>query len=126
MKFISRFAVLIVLLSLASIAFTQPTKPASSTVKPALVTPTPAPPDVKQPTAADVKPTPLPTLTEVESLKLENLQMKFTLLSQQQQQLQQTYTSLIQTILAEHPGYTWDAANSRLMPIPKSETPAKK
>ena len=101
MHSIFRFAALAVLAIAATLTFAQSPKPA-----------------VKQPTASDVKATPLPTLTENESLKLENLQMKFALLNQQQKELGQTYTSLIQSIIAEHPGYTWDAANSRLIPAP--------
>ena len=101
MHSIFRFAALSVLAIAATLTFAQSPKPV-----------------VKQPTASDVKATPLPTLTENESLKLENLQMKFALLNQQQKELGQTYTSLIQSIIAEHPGYTWDAANSRLIPAP--------
>ena len=115
MHSIFRFAALAVLAIAATLTFAQSPKPA---VKPAVTVQTPAMPAVKQPTVSDVKATPLPTLTENESLKLENLQMKFALLNQQQKELGQTYTSLIQSIIAEHPGYTWDAANSRLIPAP--------
>jgi hypothetical protein len=61
----------------------------------------------------------LPQPTEVQRLKLENLQLKATLLSQQQQALQQEYGALIQTIIAEHPGYIWNPQTAALQPAPK-------
>jgi hypothetical protein len=60
----------------------------------------------------------LPQPTEVQRLKLENLQLKATLLSQQQA-LQQEYGALVQAIIAEHPGYIWNPQTASLQPAPK-------
>jgi hypothetical protein len=61
----------------------------------------------------------LPQPTEVQRLKLENLQLKASLLAQQQQALQQEYSALVQAIIAEHPGYIWNPQTASLQPAPK-------
>ena len=63
-----------------------------------------------------IQPGPPPTtekLSEVEKLKIENLQLKFTQLTQQMQQAQseqqklgEQYRALLADIEKEHPGYT--------------------
>ena len=60
-----------------------------------------------------------PQPTEVQRLKLENLQLRATLLSQQQQALQQEYGALVQQIIAEHPGYIWNPQTAALQLAPK-------
>lgn len=62
-----------------------------------------------------------PVLTEVQKLKLENIQLKFSVIQSQQQQLQTEYQALVQQLLAEHPGYRWDAQTQSLVAVP---TPA--
>jgi len=54
----------------------------------------------------------------LQQAKLENLSLKFTLLQQQQAQLQGQYQALIQSIVAEHPGFQWDAQTSHLVAVP--------
>ncbi|HEY1810634.1 MAG TPA: hypothetical protein VGG42_18880 [Acidobacteriaceae bacterium] len=65
---------------------------------------------------------PGPQLTETESLKLENLQLKATVLQQQQQQLQQEFAVLMQSLSAEHVGYAFDPNSRTFRPLPKPET----
>ena len=68
----------------------------------------------------------LPQLTELERTRLENLQLKFQLLQQQQQQLQQSYADTVRQIQTEHPGYIFDAQSSTLRKQPSPATaPAK-
>ncbi len=67
----------------------------------------------------------LPQPTEFEKLQLENIQLKFSILTGQQQQLQTQYSSLIQKIVSEHPGTTWDAQQNRLIPAPKAAAEKK-
>lgn len=75
------------------------------------------------PQKSDVaKAAPTVALTEVEQLKLENLTLKASLLSQQQQQLQQQYGALVAEIQKAHPGYVLSPAGT-LVPAPK---PAQK
>ena len=79
----------------------------------------PKPPSAPVPSAVPDGAAPtLPTLTELQKAKLENLQLKFTLLQQQQTQLQGEYQTLVQTIVAEHPGFRWDAQSSSLVAVP--------
>jgi hypothetical protein len=69
-----------------------------------------------------------PALTEVESLKLENINLKFDALSRQMTELRQEYAALAAQLAAEHPGYAL-APNGTLVPAPKKEEdrgPAKK
>ena len=70
-----------------------------------------------------------PQLTEVEKLKLENVQLKFTQLSQQMQEIQKTqmdlrnqYQSLVADIEKEHPGFTV-GGNGELVAKPKPAEP---
>lgn len=71
----------------------------------------------------------LQQLTEVEKLKLENVQLKFTQLSQQMQEIQKAqmdlrtqYQGLVTAIEKEHPGFTV-GGNGELVakPAPKEE-----
>lgn len=84
-----------------------------------------APRPVQLPTSAQPKtaeaPKPAPVLTLLEKVKLENLQLKFYLLQQQQTDLQNQYQALVQGIVAEHPGFTWNPQTSSLQPIPAPE-----
>jgi len=92
------------------------TLPAFAQTKPA-----PAKPAAPAPQLASV---PQAQITEFEKLKLENIQLKFSLLQVQQKQLQAEYQSTIQAIVAEHPGYQWDPQTSALVATPKA-TPSK-
>jgi uncharacterized protein (DUF2236 family) len=109
----------------------------AQTVKPATTSATSAAP--AQPSAGQVTQPVSADLTEAEKAKLENLQLKFSLLGMQkkqipadEQQLQQAYSDLIRKIQVDHPGFYWDAQAAALKPIPKpapapdkSPTPAK-
>jgi hypothetical protein len=71
-----------------------------------------------------------PQLTELESKTIENIGLKAALNNTQQEQLktalaalQQEYQQAVGRIMAEHPGYSWDAQHGALIPIPK---PAEK
>ena len=82
-----------------------------------------APASSPQPAAA-AKPAPTsssPEPSELEKARLENLQLKFTLLDGQQRDLQSQYGALIQQIQAEHPGTYWDAKAGALKPIPAAK-----
>jgi Skp family chaperone for outer membrane proteins len=94
-------------------------------------------PAFAQTKSAPVKPEPpvvsvqTPEPTEVEKLKLENIQLKFSLLQTEQQRLQteqqklqSDYQATIQAITSEHPGYQWDAKTSSLIAVTKA-TPSK-
>jgi hypothetical protein len=82
----------------------------------------------------------LPQPTETELLKIENLQLKATVLAQalqsideqlkrlpserdatrkQQDQILQDYTALIKKIESEHPGFHWEPVKRTLIAIPK-------
>lgn len=106
MKSVLRVSFLVLLLVSAAAAFTQ-TKPA------------PAPAPAVSETA--------PQITELERTKLENLGLKFQLLQQQQQQLQQSYAETVRQIQTEHPGYIFDAQTSTLrkQPAPAAKPTAK-
>jgi hypothetical protein len=82
---------------------------------------------------------PAPTLTEVESLKIQNFSLKYLQiqtsidqLQQQQASLRAQYQALLKTIEAEYPGYTVEAtgnAEPALIEKPKdapTPTPSKK
>lgn len=71
-------------------------------------------------------PAPTAQLTEVERLKIENLQLKFGALQTQQQQLQSEYQALIQALTVSHPGYSWNPQTNTLVAIPKSAPVAEK
>ena len=74
-----------------------------------------------------------PQLKEVQKLKLENIQLKYTQLTMaiqdaqsKQQQLQKDYQALALEISKDYPGYMLDQ-NGSLVPAPKpSEKPAEK
>ena len=79
------------------------------------------------PAHAPVPPPAVPQLSETESLKLENLQLKATVLQTQQQQLQQQFLALLNAISAEHPGYAFDPNSRTFHPAPKpAEAPKTK
>ena len=67
-----------------------------------------------------------PQLTETETLKLENLQLKATVLQTQQQELQQQFVALLNAISAEHPGFTFDPNSRTFRPAPKPAAAEKK
>jgi hypothetical protein len=74
-------------------------------------------------------PPPTPHLSEVEKLKIENLQLKFTQLTQQMQQAQteqqklgQQYQALLADIEKEHPGFTVGQSGD-LIPKPAPAAP---
>lgn len=71
---------------------------------------------------------PPPRLSEVESLRLENLQLKATVLQQQQQQLQSQFADLIRELSDEHPGYLFNPNTRQFSPAPQPQkhTEAKK
>ena len=106
--------------AIAQATHAQATQPKVKPAVPAAVTTLPTPPP------ADAIQTALPEHSELQKTKLENLQLKFTLLQQQQTQLQNEYQILVREIQAEHPGYTWNAQASRLVPVPKPSGAPKK
>jgi hypothetical protein len=59
-----------------------------------------------------------PQLTELQKVKLENIQLKFQGLQVQIQELQKQYSEIAQEVSAQHPGYMLDQAGS-LIPAPK-------
>ena len=70
-----------------------------------------------------------PQLTEVQKLKLENIQLKYTQLTmtiqeaqKQQEGLSKEYQTLSLEIGKEHPGYMLDGSGN-LVPAPKAEKP---
>lgn len=83
------------------------------------------PSPVAQESAATPSPKPTPsspqaaTPTELQKVKLENLQLKASLLQQQQMQLAAEYNALVQQIVAEHPGYIWNPQTANLMKAPE-------
>ena len=85
------------------------------------------------------KPAPVPpTLTELQSVKMENLELKLSTVYQQAQAatqpLQAERQKLIQEIEAEHPGYKWHESMGQgdkeglqpISPPPAPPQPAKK
>lgn len=72
-------------------------------------------------------------LSREEALEIENLQLKFSVLSNQQQQLRaqqidlsNQYAALVQTIEAGHPGFKLDPQTAKLIPAPKPVPAPKK
>jgi hypothetical protein len=115
-KLLSVLAPLCALMLAASTAGSQTARPvATGHDKQAVPDLVPSPPTVAGAPVREALPQP----TEVQRLKLENLQLKATLLSQQQQALQQEYGALVQAIIAEHPGYIWNPQTASLQPAPK-------
>lgn len=80
----------------------------------------------QKPAAPPAAPVQAPELTETESLKLENLQLKATVLQQQQRDLQSQFMALLQSISAEHPGFLFDANSRTFHPAPKPAKDTKK
>ena len=66
-----------------------------------------------------------PVLTEVEQLKLENINLRFTALQQQIQQVQQQAQQLVVAIEAAHPGFNVNFQTGQLTPKPKPVEPPK-
>lgn len=64
-------------------------------------------------------------LTEIERLKLENIQLKFQQTQQAANNLQGEYQQEVALINAAHPGYRFDTQTGALVPLPTPE-PAKK
>jgi len=60
-----------------------------------------------------------PTLSQSEALHIENIQLKMTILRQQEMQLTQEYENLIDAIQKEHPGFTVNRQTNQLMALPK-------
>ena len=60
-----------------------------------------------------------PQLTEVEQLKLENINLRFNALQNQIQQVQQQAGQLVQTIEDAHSGYSLNFQTGQLTPKPK-------
>lgn len=60
-----------------------------------------------------------PVLTELEQARIENVQLKFALIQEQQAQLQALYQTLLKAIETEHPGYRYDAQAKAIVAIPK-------
>lgn len=76
-----------------------------------------------KPAAAAAAPEP----TELQKTQIENIQLKMALLAEEERgipqrrnDLIQQYSQVIQKIIAEHPGYTWDPNRSALVPLPKA------
>jgi|GEM_PF-7083667 len=65
---------------------------------------------------------PAAQISDVEQLRIENIQLKINLLRQQFTDLNTQYTAVIQQIEREHPGYAWDPATNSLRAVP---APAK-
>jgi TolA-binding protein len=68
-----------------------------------------------------------PILTEVEQLKMENINLRFTALQNQIQQVQQQAQQLIVSIETAHPGYSLNFQTGQLTPKPvesPKDTPA--
>jgi TolA-binding protein len=66
-----------------------------------------------------------PMLTEVEQLKMENINLRFTALQNQIQQVQQQAQQLIVSIETAHPGYSLNFQTGQLTPKPKPVEPPK-
>ena len=68
--------------------------------------------------AQQAPPQPAPQLTELQKVKLENIQLKFQGLQAQVQDLQKQYTAIAQEVSQQHPGYMLDSQGN-LIPAPK-------
>jgi Spy/CpxP family protein refolding chaperone len=66
------------------------------------------------------KPTPPPALTQVETLQIQNIQLRYQLLQEQEQQLRSQYAALAAQIAKENPGYVLDPKTNQLV---KAQTP---
>lgn len=65
-----------------------------------------------------------PALSQAEAMHIENIQLKMTILRQQEMQLQQEYEAIIEAVQKEHPGYTLNRQTNQLVALPKPEKPA--
>ena len=65
-----------------------------------------------------------PALSQAEALHIENIQLKMTILRQQEMQLQQEYDAVVDAVQKEHPGYTVNRQTNQLVALPKPEKPA--
>ena len=113
---------MITVLALMALAMTT----AAQTVKPAY----PAPAITQGPAHPAPAITPVPAqpalgqdLSELERTKIENLQLKYTLLKAQEQELQNQYNALVMGIEKEHPGYVWNPTTGALMKKPAAAVP---
>ena len=74
--------------------------------------------------AQQAPPQPAPQLTELQKVKLENIQLKFQGLQVQIQELQKQYSEIAQEVSAQHPGYMLDqSGNLILAPKPPEAKP---
>lgn len=81
------------------------------------------PPAARAPQTAS--PSWAPMLSEEENLKIENLQLRMTLLRDQENQINQQFAALIEQIEKEHPGYVWSPQANGLVRSPQPEKAAK-
>ena len=70
------------------------------------------------------QPPSVPQLTELQKVKLENIQLKFQNLQAQSQDLQKQYAAIAQEASQQHPGYMLEQSGN-LVPAPKAEEKAK-
>ena len=102
---------MITVLALMALAMTTAAQtPVTAQHAPA-ITPVPAQPALGQ------------DLSELERTKIENLQLKYTLLKAQEQELQNQYNALVMGIEKEHPGYVWNPTTGALMKKPAAAVP---
>jgi hypothetical protein len=91
--------------------------------------PAPAKPAAPPASQSAQQPAP-PQITEVQRLTLENLQLKASLLQQQQQALQTQFGDLLRAINAAHPGWLFNPNTAQFQPAPATPktaaTPAAK
>jgi hypothetical protein len=124
MNRIARSILSLLLCATASVLFAQQpvnrSAPAAGLKPPVAQPPAPAVPPVVAPNAP-----PVPELSHEDSLELENLQLKASLLQQQQTQLQNQYQVLVKGLNAKHPGFTFNVQTGKFMPLPSPETPKK-
>lgn len=117
MKAVRRLALLFALSVAAGTLLAQAAHPSALPAPGAQSTPAHAAPPV---------PAPPPQLTETEQLKLENLQLRATVLKQQQDDVQNQFTALVNAINAEHPGWVLQPGGqfARIPEPPKPAAPA--
>ncbi|MFP5230791.1 MAG: hypothetical protein ACLGXA_24505 [Acidobacteriota bacterium] len=68
-----------------------------------------------QTTPAAPPPPPPAHLTQVETLQLENIRLRYQLLQDQEAQLRTQYSTLAAQITKEHPGYVLDPKTNQLV-----------
>jgi len=69
---------------------------------------------------------PAPRLTEVETLQIQNIQLRYQLLQEQEEQLKNQYAALAAQIAKENPGYVLDPRTNTLVKTTPVPTPRKK